>query len=278
MLRKCLICKQHMQLKLLINTAPTATRHVPSLGVGGMSKLLPYGAHTAIKRRSISFNDAAEPRKENRTWPASQTSRPTVTAQSNGSFLHTLHHFNVTKYNILFLLQLRAEDTEPHILKQGNLDQGWLQANHLPEPSWLGKAFLDGPVWLSAHGHPAMSCSFSIPKEVVFSEQRHLGEKQICQEAELPTTHSLWRHEEKEGIKDCWAQWLPRRVWARRDQHRWLIYEQQGDQGDTPEMQSLICQHFQNSSEAAYTNFFEKNMLPRAQRKAKNGLPVSWLS
>lgn len=126
-------------------------------------------------------------------------------------------------------------------LKQGNLDQGWLQANHLPEPSWLGKAFLDGPVWLSAHGHPAMSCGFSVPKEVVFSEQRHLGEKQICQEAELPTTHSLWRHEEKEGIKDCWAQWLPRRVWARRDQHRWLIYEQQGDQGDTPEMQSLIC-------------------------------------
>lgn len=177
---KCLVCKQHMQLKLLINTAPTATRHVPSLGVGGISKLLPYSTHTAIKRRSIYFSDAAEPRKENRTWPASQTSRPTVTAQSNGSFLHTLHHINVTKYNILFLLQLRAEDTEPHILKQGNLDQGWLQANHLPEPSWLGRAFLDGPVWLSAHGHPAMSCGFSVPKEVVFSEQRHLGEKQIC--------------------------------------------------------------------------------------------------
>lgn len=55
------------------------------------------------------------------------------------------------------------------------------------------------------------SC-FSVQKEVVFSEQRHLGEKQICQEAELPTTHRLWRHEEKEGIKCYWVQQLPRRV------------------------------------------------------------------
>lgn len=44
-------------------------------------------------------------------------------------------------------------------------------------------------VWLSAHGHPAMSCGFSVPKEVVFSEQRHLGEnKSVRRQSFQPRT------------------------------------------------------------------------------------------
>lgn len=57
------------------------------------------------------------------------------------------------------------------------------------------------------------------------------------------------------------------RVSTEGDQHRWLIYEQQGDQGDTAEMQSLICQRFQNSSEATCTNFFEKKHASESSEK-----------